>query len=98
MSTAAGRYSAGVMLYDLMLEHTNTILVGEPAGGPRNHFGDAGKAFDEAMMRSAARHLATGDKARALRRFKKGLEINLGYVAFRTRMRVPVVLRRNPRE
>lgn len=42
--TLTGRktFSAGVMLYDLMLKHTNTILVGEPAGAPRNSFGDAG--------------------------------------------------------
>lgn len=39
--TITGRktYSAGVMLYDLMLKHTNTILLGEPAA-PRNHYGD----------------------------------------------------------
>lgn len=42
--TITGRktYSAGVMLYDLMLKHTNTILVGEPAGAPRSSYGDAG--------------------------------------------------------
>lgn len=42
--TITGRktYSAGVMLYDLMLKHTNTILMGEPAGAPRNSYGDAG--------------------------------------------------------
>lgn len=45
--TLTGRktYSAGVMLYDLMLKHTNTILAGEPAGGPRNHFGDPGSHY-----------------------------------------------------
>ncbi|MGD9589109.1 MAG: tetratricopeptide repeat protein [Pyrinomonadaceae bacterium] len=42
--TITGRktYSAGVMLYDLMLTHTNTVLVGEPAGAARNSYGDAG--------------------------------------------------------
>jgi hypothetical protein len=42
--TLTGRktYSAGVMLVDLMLKHTNTILVGEPSGAPRSSYGDAG--------------------------------------------------------
>jgi len=42
--TITGRktFSAGVMLYDLMLKHTNTIMVGEPAGAPRSSYGDAG--------------------------------------------------------
>lgn len=45
--TITGRktFSAGVMLYDLMLKHTNTILVGEPAGAPRNSYGDAGTFY-----------------------------------------------------
>lgn len=45
--TITGRktYSAGVMLYDLMLKHTNTILVGEPAGAPRSSYGDAGTFY-----------------------------------------------------
>ncbi len=45
--TVTGRktYSAGVMLYDLMLKHTNTILVGEPAGAPRSSYGDAGTFY-----------------------------------------------------
>jgi hypothetical protein len=42
--TLTGRktYSAGVMLLDLMLKHTNTILVGEPSGAPLSTYGDAG--------------------------------------------------------
>lgn len=45
--TITGRktYSAGVMLYDLMLKHTNTILVGDPAGAPRSSYGDAGTFY-----------------------------------------------------
>jgi hypothetical protein len=42
--TLTGRktFSAGVMLVHMMLEHTNTVLVGEPSGAPFNSFGDAG--------------------------------------------------------
>ncbi|MGQ0586505.1 MAG: S41 family peptidase [Gammaproteobacteria bacterium] len=42
--TLTGRktYSAGVMLVDLMLKHTSTVLVGEPSGAPRSSYGDAG--------------------------------------------------------
>lgn len=45
--TITGRktFSAGVMLYDLMLKHTKTLLVGEPAGAPRSSYGDAGTYF-----------------------------------------------------
>ncbi len=45
--TITGRkvYSAGIMLYDLMLKHTHTLLAGEPAGGGRNHYGDAGSFY-----------------------------------------------------
>lgn len=45
--TITGRktYSAGVMLYDLMLKHTKTVLVGEPAGAPRCSYGDAGTYY-----------------------------------------------------
>lgn len=40
--TLTGRktYSAAQMIYAEMLKHTNTILVGEPAGAPVNGYGD----------------------------------------------------------
>lgn len=40
--TLTGRktYSAAQMIYAEMLEHTNTLLVGEPAGAPVNGYGD----------------------------------------------------------
>lgn len=40
--TITGRktYSAATMLVDLMLKHTNTVLVGEPAGSALNGYGD----------------------------------------------------------
>ena len=40
--TITGRktYSAATMLLDLMLKHTNTVLVGEPAGSALNSYGD----------------------------------------------------------
>ena len=40
--TLIGRktYSAAQMIYASMLRHTNTLLVGEPAGAPVNGFGD----------------------------------------------------------
>jgi len=41
--TLVGRktFSAAVMLLADLQRHTSTVLVGEPAGAPRNHFGDA---------------------------------------------------------
>ena len=42
--TITGRktYSAAQMIYAEMLKHTNTLLVGEPAGAPVNGYGDPG--------------------------------------------------------
>ncbi len=42
--TLTGRktYSAAQMIYAEMLKHTNTLLVGEPAGAPVNGYGDPG--------------------------------------------------------
>ena len=40
MITGRKTFSAGIMLMDLMLKHTKVLVVGEPAGAPRNSYGD----------------------------------------------------------
>ena len=39
--TSGKTFSAAVMATARMKKHTNTLLVGEPPGGPFNHYGDA---------------------------------------------------------
>ena len=41
--TLVGRktFSAAVMLFDYLKDHTHTLFAGEPPGAARNHYGDA---------------------------------------------------------